>query len=216
MAEENSNVEVSDRGLFGFGKKDEVKNEEEGLVTGVENLKVEEAPVEKKEEEKKGSLAAKLHRSDSSSSSSSSDEEEVGPDGEIKKKKKLKEKIKEKFGGDKKDETAPTPTPVAAAPVAPASLVEPDNTNVVIEKMEEDVKAEPVKEEEKKGFLDKIKDKLPGHGPKKEAAPAPTPVPVSTSTEEVEGGEKKGLLGKIMDKIPGYHKEDKVADKTDH
>ncbi|EOA35752.1 hypothetical protein CARUB_v10020984mg [Capsella rubella] len=62
-------------------------------------------------------------------------------------------------------------------------------------------------EEEKKGFMDKLKEKLPGHGKKPEdasavaAAPVVTPPPV----EESHPVEKKGILEKIKEKLPGYH-----------
>lgn len=68
--------------------------------------------------------------------------------------------------------------------------------------------------DEKKGLLDKIKDKIPGHSPKKpseEVATVSSPatsthVPVEGEREGEDSKEKKGFLGKIMDKIPGYHK----------
>ncbi|MQK22184.1 hypothetical protein EI013_27860, partial [Escherichia coli] len=102
---------------------------------------------EKKEEDdgekKKHSLLEKLHRSDSSSSSSS-DEEEVGEDGEKRKRKKEKKGLKEKIQGkvDDKEEK------------------KHEDTAVPVEKVEVDP-AHP--DQEKKGFLDKIKEKLPGH-----------------------------------------------------
>ncbi|VAI59313.1 unnamed protein product [Triticum turgidum subsp. durum] len=78
---------------------------------------------------------------------------------------------------------------------------------------------------EKKGFLEKIKEKLPGGHKKPEdaapvpvthAAPAPVhaPAPAAEEVSSPDAKEKKGLLGKIMDKLPGYHKtgeEDKAA-----
>lgn len=62
-------VEIEDRGLFGFVGAKKEQQEEEVVVTGMENVRVSE---EKKEEEglhKEGFLH-KLHRSHSSSSSS--------------------------------------------------------------------------------------------------------------------------------------------------
>ncbi|VAI47922.1 unnamed protein product [Triticum turgidum subsp. durum] len=89
---------------------------------------------------------------------------------------------------------------------------------------------------EKKGFLEKIKEKLPGGHKKPEdaaavpvthaapapvthAAPAPVhaPAPAAEEVSSPDAKEKKGLLGKIMDKLPGYHKtgeEDKAAAAT--
>ncbi|XP_010416529.1 PREDICTED: dehydrin ERD14-like [Camelina sativa] len=70
-------------------------------------------------------------------------------------------------------------------------------------------------EEEKKGFMDKLKEKLPGHGKKTEdastvaAAPVVTPHPV----EEAHPVEKKGILEKIKEKLPGYHPKTTVEEE---
>lgn len=229
-------VEVTDRGLFdkfiGKKKEEEDKKQEEVLVTGMEKVSVEEPEVKEEEVhqdgEKKESLFTKLQRSSSSSSSSSDEEEEVIDDnGEVikrKKKKGLKEKIKEKLPGHKDTEgehktAAPTPAP-------PVPSHHDDDGAVVVEKIDGEVKTEapPAPEEEKKGFLEKIKEKLPGGHKKPEdtaavpvthGAPAPVHTPGPAATEEVSSPEKKGILGKIMDKLPGYHKtpgeEDKAA-----
>jgi hypothetical protein len=152
-------VEVKERGLLDtlLGKKkapaEDQEKQEEALVSGMENVNVSEPETkhEVKEEHeggggKKESLLAKLHRTGSgSSSSSSSDEEEevIDENGEVVKRKKkgLKEKIKEKLPGGHKDHNveaehkpsytpAPVPThvhqeaehkPYAPAP-APAYL----------------------------------------------------------------------------------------------
>uniref|UniRef100_A0A0E0K3E6 Dehydrin n=1 Tax=Oryza punctata TaxID=4537 RepID=A0A0E0K3E6_ORYPU len=239
----------------------EEKKHEEELVTGMEKVSVEEPKKEEHhaEGEKKESLLSKLHRSSSSSSSSSDDEEEVIDDnGEVvkrKKKKGLKEKIKEKLPGHKDHAGEHAPPPAATgfpAPAPPASVVTAaptpapapvvthgdhhHDTAVPVEKIEGDhAKTEAplphAPEEEKKGFLDKIKEKLPGGHKKPEdataasppaaapAAPAPTPAPAHPppATEEVsspDGKEKKGILGKIMEKLPGYHKGSGEEDKT--
>lgn len=190
----------------------------------------------------------------------SSDEEEevIDENGEIvkrKKKKGLKEKIKEKLPGHKdhvegdhhtvapvptppvqthaykEDEhkpyvPPPTPLPVEThghkenehKPYVPAPAPQPPvETHVhhhdhatVVQKVEGDTP--PAPEEEKKGLLDKIKEKLPGGHKKPEdagAAPAVHAPAPTAHTEDVgspDGKEKKGLLGKIMDKIPGYNK----------
>lgn len=114
----------------------------------------------------------------------SSDEEEGKEKKDKKKKKGLKEK-KEKHEED---------------------------TSVPIEKYEEEAVAQP---EEKKGFLDKIKEKLPGqHKKTEEAAVAPPPVVIECYAAEESSQavneadqpkEKKGFLEKIKEKIPGYH-----------
>jgi len=236
---EADQVEVTDRGLLGnlLGKKkEEEKKEEAELVSGMEKVSVEEPQVKKEEEEhedgeKKETLFSKLHRSSSSSSSSSDEEEEVIDDnGEVikrKKKKGLKEKLQEKLPGHKDEGEQVTGLPV---PAAPASVQTHHDTDVAVEKIDADVKTEAppaVPEEEKKGFLEKIKEKLPGGHKKPEdaaavpvthAAPEPVHAPTPPTAEEAvsspDAKEKKGLLGKIMDKLPGYHKtgeEDKAA-----
>ncbi|XP_040376710.1 dehydrin DHN1 [Oryza brachyantha] len=242
--------------LLGKKKEDqpEEKKHEEELVTGMEKVSVEEPKKEEHhaEGEKKESLLSKLHRSSSSSSSSSDEEEEVIDDnGEVvkrKKKKGLKEKIKEKLPGHKDKDGEHAPTPVATgfpAPAPPASVVTAapspapapvvthgaghHDTAVPVEKIEGDHAKTEVPlppEEEKKGFLDKIKEKLPGGSKKPEdataappaaapAAPAPAhPPPVTEEVSSPDGKEKKGILVKIMEKLPGYHKGSGEDDKT--
>ncbi|VAI59317.1 unnamed protein product [Triticum turgidum subsp. durum] len=200
-------VEVTDRGLLGnlLGKKkaEEDKEKQEELVTGMEKVSVEEPEVKK--------------------------EEVIDDNGEVikrKKKKGLKEKLKEKLPGHK--DTEGEHVTGLPAPAAPASVQTHHDTDVVVEKIDGDVKTEAapaVPEEEKKGFLEKIKEKLPGGHKKPEdaapvpvthAAPAPVhaPAPAAEEVSSPDAKEKKGLLGKIMDKLPGYHKtgeEDKAA-----
>ncbi|KAI3516995.1 hypothetical protein L1887_16199 [Cichorium endivia] len=183
---EPESVETSDRGLFDyFGKKDEEKKCEEAAISSEFEEKVQVS--EPAPEEKKETLFEKLHRSDSSSSSS---DEECDENGEKKKKKKpLKEKIKEKIEGHKeKKEEEDTSVPIEKYEVAP---------------LQHGPTSEP---EEKKGFIEKIKEKLPGGHKKAEeehAAPPPPPA-VVTHAEE---GEQKGLMEKIKEKLPGGHKK---------
>lgn len=237
-------VEVTDRGLLGnlLGKKkaEEDKEKQEELVTGMEKVSVEEPEVKKEEHEdgeKKETLFSKLHRSSSSSSSSSDEEEEevIDDNGEVikrKKKKGLKEKLQGKLPGHKDTEGEHvTGLPAPAAPASVQTHGGHHDTDVVVEKIDGDVKTEAapaVPEEEKKGFLEKIKEKLPGGHKKPEdaapvpvthAAPAPVhaPAPAAEEVSSPDAKEKKGLLGKIMDKLPGYHKtgeEDKAAAAT--
>ncbi|KAI3730297.1 hypothetical protein L1987_61466 [Smallanthus sonchifolius] len=202
-------VEQSDRGLFDFmGKKEEEKKCEDAVISSEFEEKVHVSEPEPKPEEKKESLLDKLHRSDSSSRSSSDEE---GEDGEKKKKKKksLKEKIEE-FKEEEKIEKE-------------------DDTCVPIEKYEEVAVPPPSIEvahptptpapEEKKGLLEKIKEKLPGGHKKSEEeehvdAPPPPPV-VAAHDDEGEPKEKKGIFEKIKEKIPGYHsksEEEKVKE----
>jgi hypothetical protein len=245
---EAEQVEVTDRGLLGnlLGKKkaEEDKEKEEELVTGMEKVSVEEPEVKKEEHEdgEKKTLFSKLHRSSSSSSSSSDEEEEevIDDNGEVikrKKKKGLKEKLQGKLPGHKDTEGEHvTGLPAPAAPASVQTHGGHHDTDVVVEKIDGDVKTEAapaVPEEEKKGFLEKIKEKLPGGHKKPEdaaavpvthaapvpvthAAPAPVhaPAPAAEEVSSPDAKEKKGLLGKIMDKLPGYHKtgeEDKDA-----
>ncbi|KAK3425000.1 hypothetical protein EUGRSUZ_F01727, partial [Eucalyptus grandis] len=66
--------------------------------------------------------------------------------------------------------------------------------------------------DEKKGFLDKLKDKLPGGHKKADEVYSPPPPPPPAECAPVEPPyqdgspkEKKGLLEKIKEKLPGYH-----------
>ncbi|KAL7582792.1 hypothetical protein Lser_V15G45724 [Lactuca serriola] len=98
-----------------------------------------------------------IGRSGSSSSSSSEDD---GQGGRRKKKKGLMQKIKEKLPGHKnKEEKAPEKVYTATTKISvttPAGpLGKPKPEFVRVEHHEE--------EHEKKGLMDKIKDKLPGH-----------------------------------------------------
>jgi hypothetical protein len=167
----------------------------------------------------------------------------IDDNGEVikrKKKKGLKEKIKEKLPGGHKDTTEGEHATGLPAPAPPAALQthgaqHTHDAAVPVEKVDDHVKTEAapaVPEEEKKGFLEKIKEKLPGGHKKPEdaaaaapvthAAPAPVhapapathdaPAPVHTpapAAEEVSSPgateKKQGILGKIMDKLPGYH-----------
>ncbi|KAK6939044.1 Dehydrin [Dillenia turbinata] len=239
-SEERAGVESTDRGLFDFmGKKEKPYKEEEVLVTEFDK-KVQvseyEPPKEEYKEEKKEGFLAKLDRSDSSSSSiikgtllmvikvalnvyisnfsslkllQSSDEEE-GENGEKKKKKKgLKEKIKEKISGDHKKEEEKK---YEHHEHEHKHEHYDHDTNVPIEK-EEVVYTETVvvQPEEKKGFLEKIKEKLPGQAKKPEEVPPPPPVveyappPPEQHCHDGEVKEKKGFLEKIKEKLPGYH-----------
>lgn len=60
-------------------------------------------------------------------------------------------------------------------------------------------------EEEKKGFLDKIKEKLAGHHhTKTEGGVVSVPCPDENSPG-CEPKEKKGLMDKIIGSLPGHH-----------
>jgi len=204
MAEDNKNstpteVEIKDRGVFDFlGNKPQEKKDEQVIVTEFDDkVKISE---DDDEEKKKHSLLDKLHRSTSSSSSSS--EEEVEEGGEKKKKKKkeqkgLKEKIQEKVHKeeDKKHGEADTAIPV-----------ETEKVEVEVEVVHP-APADQAEEVEKKGFLDKIKEKLPGQHKKTEQVEVPLPQSSETTAPAAEGDakDKKGFLDKIKEKLPGYH-----------
>nr|CAA78515.1 dehydrin-cognate [Pisum sativum] len=84
-----------------------------------------------------------------------------------------------------------------------------EDTSVPVEKVE--VVEGTTGTEEEKGFLDKIKEKLPGGHKKTEEVTTPPPVVAAhvptetTATTTIHEGEKKGILEKIKEKLPGYH-----------
>ncbi|XVF35870.1 hypothetical protein REPUB_Repub19eG0008700 [Reevesia pubescens] len=159
------------------------KPQEEVIATEFdEKVKTEEtkAEVEHKEEgeEKKHStLLEKFHQPYSSFRSSSNEEE-----GEGKKNKGLKENIEEKLGGEKKDEEA----------------IKHEVTTYPVEKCDEQV-VHPESEPEKKGFLHKMRDKLPGQH--KQLEEFPTPMSPFDAPHEGETKEKRGIMEKIKDKL---------------
>ncbi|KAM0823872.1 hypothetical protein ACQ4PT_070572 [Festuca glaucescens] len=196
---EADQVEVTDRGFFNHlvGKEEKVEEQkhEEELAAGMEKVSVEE-PAEVKEEheggEKHESLLTKLQRSSSSSRRGDQEEEEEG----------LKEKLKEKLPGhkDTTEGELATGLPAPAVPAAPAALQTHHDTAVPVEKIDGDVKAEAppaaVPEEEKNGFLEKIKEKLPGGLKKPEdaaaAAPAVTHAAPAPVTHAARAGAGRG------------------------
>nr|CAD1823699.1 unnamed protein product [Ananas comosus var. bracteatus] len=98
-----------------------------------------------------------LHRSGSSSSSSSSSSEDDGQGGRRKKKKSLKDKIKEKLpGGHKNVDEHHQPTPTTATGEHGVAHTAPGATTTAATATAEG-------HHEKKGFMEKIKEKLPGH-----------------------------------------------------
>ena len=161
----------------------------------------------------------------------------MGPDGEKKKKKKgLKEKIKEKTGGEKKEEHKQSekakeehkPSEKAHivseqkhnmfSPPAPPPGYS-DDTSIKVEKVDDAVKLEevPPHSEEKKGFLEKMKDKLPGQKKPVEEVHGSyeTPTVASEEVNSPDDKEKKGIFGKIMEKIKGpEHKEGEKTSET--
>lgn len=110
-----------------------------------------------------------------------SSEEEVEEGGE-KRKRKQKKGLKEKFEQKKIEKHE-------------------EDTSVPIIKCgdDEETHAEP---EEKKGFLDEIKEKLPGY---KKTDGAAVPPPAECATSDGKGKKKKGFLEKIKEKLFGYH-----------
>ncbi|KAH7518323.1 hypothetical protein FEM48_Zijuj09G0159200 [Ziziphus jujuba var. spinosa] len=119
------------------------------------------------------------------SSSSSSDEE--GESGEKKKKKKgIKDKIKDKMSGKKEDHHE-----------------DPQHATTPAEKTCDNAHVE-VTHPEEKGFIEKIKDKLPGQHKKPEDSASVECAAHGRSPE----GEKKGILEKIKEKLPVGHKNE--------
>lgn len=116
----------------------------------------------------------------------SSDEEEyVGEDCEMKRKKKgLKDKIKDKISGDKE-----------------APEQQPNITSIP-----------PENPEEKKGFLDKIKEKLPGQHKKAEDG-ANEGYHHPAAADQGDHPKEKGILEKIKEKIPGCNGHKAEQDK---
>jgi hypothetical protein len=118
----------------------------------------------------------------------SSDEEDG--EGDKKKKKGLKENIfGEKEEGDTKQKDTITPV---------------ENDNAV-------ANAEATNPEEKKGFIEKIKEKLPGKHKKAEES-GPAECAANEHSPEGEANEKKGILEKIKEKLPGCQKNEEKKD----
>ncbi|CAJ2642687.1 unnamed protein product [Trifolium pratense] len=190
----NSETDIKDRGVFDFlgGKKkdEEHKPQEEDINTDFSHkVTLYEAPSETKVEEDQGEKKhTSLLEKLHQSDSSSSSSSEEEDENGEKRKKKKKEKKEKK-----------------------------EDTSVPVEKVEV-VDGTTVGTEEKKGFLEKIKDKLPGHKKTEDVTTPPppvvAPVPTETTTTSHDQGEKKGILEKIKEKIPGYHA--KATTDPDH
>lgn len=73
--------------------------------------------------------------------------------------------------------------------------------------------AEAASPGEKKGFLEKIKEKLPGQH-KKDGENVQT-LPASDHSADGNTKEKKGIMDKIKEKLPGHHKNDENELKKD-
>ncbi|KAL3813979.1 hypothetical protein ACJIZ3_015247 [Penstemon smallii] len=110
------------------------------------------------------------------SHSSSSSEEEVEEGGERKKKKTKK--------GEETEQT---------------------DIFVPMEKCNEEENAERIETNEKKGFIEKIKEKLPGQHKKGEEEDVHAP-PACDHSPGNDIKEKKGIIDKIKEKLPGQHK----------
>lgn len=89
----------------------------------------------------------------------------------------MKKKIKDKISGEKEDH----------------------DTAIPIEKVGGGA-------DEKKGFVDKIKEKIPGGHPKKAAEDGGVQCGEVKGNEGEAAKEKKGIMEKIREKLPGYHK----------
>ncbi|CAH8342245.1 unnamed protein product [Eruca vesicaria subsp. sativa] len=90
-------------------------------------------------------------------------------------------------------------------------------------KRKKEKKKKTVEGDEKKGVMEKIKEKLPGHSEKPEDSQVvntEAAVPVTEETA-VHPEEKKGILEKIKEKLPGYHakstgEEEEKKEKESH
>ncbi|WOH00432.1 hypothetical protein DCAR_0519792 [Daucus carota subsp. sativus] len=141
--------------------------------------------------------AHQLQRSGSSSSSSSEDDGEGG-----RRKKGIKEKIKDTFPGGHKQEHQ------TQAVVTGESYGTPGEYGTT---------GTGEQPHEKKGIMEKIKDKLPGgHNDQEQYQTHTTSTPVSGGSYGATGEygttapgeqpyEKKGIMEKIKDKLPGGH-----------
>ncbi|MBW4019497.1 hypothetical protein HG533_12000, partial [Moraxella osloensis] len=87
-----------------------------------------------------------------------------------------------------------------------------EDTTVPVEKVEDQTQTAHPEDQNKKGFLDKIKEKLPGGGQPKKTEEAEAYESAAKAKEEEK--EKKGFLDKIKEKIPGYHS--KTEDQKDN
>jgi hypothetical protein len=124
----------------------------------------------------------------------SSDEEDQG--GE--KKKKKKNGLEEKISGEMEEVDAKHKDTFIFTPV---------------EKGNETANAEGTNPEEKKGFIEKIKEKLPGQHKKAEEGVS-AECAANEHSPEGEPKDKKGILEKIKEKLPGCHKnEEEKKDK---
>ncbi|CAL1398148.1 unnamed protein product [Linum trigynum] len=156
-------------------------------------------------------LADQLHRSDCGGSSSE-EEEEGGEIGEKKRKKRgMKERIKKKLSGEKEEEDHH----FGHQQEQPEIIITGDdddkandaaNQATLIQMHEDD-------SEEKKGFIEKMMDKLPLYGQEMKKPGDEDHVDIESGAAQPE----KGILDKIKDKIPGSHKNggDHEAKKED-
>ncbi|PSS08259.1 Dehydrin like [Actinidia chinensis var. chinensis] len=81
----------------------------------------------------------------------------------------------------------------------------------VSEHKDASVSTEKCDQEEKKGFLEKIKEKLASQHKEAEECGSPAAPPECAADNNSPGGEtkdKKGILEKIKEKLPRYHKND--------
>ncbi|KAM7475194.1 hypothetical protein LguiB_022437 [Lonicera macranthoides] len=179
--------ETTDHGVFDFkGKNKEGECED----VEVDMIEFEPSKPETNGEDNKHTFTDELQRSRSHSSS--------GGERKKKKKKGLKEKIKDKISGDHPNKEPQQKMDHTDAPIADP-MARCDN---------EMGKTEPTLAEEKKGILEKIKEKLPGQHKKPEEG-SPTGKAECDENACSIGGEtkeKKGIMEKIKEKLPGGHK----------
>ncbi|KAL0334529.1 UNVERIFIED_CONTAM: hypothetical protein Sradi_4664800 [Sesamum radiatum] len=169
-------AEAKDRGCFDFMRKKEDKAQEDLVMTDMNAAK-------QSTDEEKHTLMDELQRTHTHSSSSSEEEVEEGGERKKKKKKGLKEAIKEKLSGDKEgeeNEHKDTCVPMEKCNEENAEAAFPGEKKGFLEKIKENSLASTTRmkrmfkfylhlttadsnSKEKKGIMDKIKEKLPGH-----------------------------------------------------
>jgi len=200
---EPETVEKEDRGLFDkfLGKKKEEENKyQETPVSSDYEQKVDVSEPEPKSEEQPETLFQKMHVSHSGDRLSEDETLTEQLQEKIEERKEKKEEEEAKHEDD-------NCVPIEKYEEEVAALPPPSYTDAGVHTPTDVVHHDTPVVEEKKGFMEKLKEKLP-HSHKKpveEQVATPPPTVVAAHEAEVEQPEKKGIMDKIKDKIPGLH-----------
>ncbi|KAJ9553848.1 hypothetical protein OSB04_017893 [Centaurea solstitialis] len=203
---EPETVEKEDRGLFDkfLGKKKEEENKyEETPISSDYNQKVDVSEPEPKSEEQPETLFQKMHISHSGASLSQDETLTEQLQDKIEERKERKEEEEEEEAKHEDDNRVPIEKYEEEVDAVPP----PSYTDAGVHTPSDVVQHDTPVVEEKKGFMEKLKEKLP-HSHKKpveEQVASPPPTSVAAHEAEVEQPGKKGLMDKIKDKIPGLH-----------